>query len=240
MRQIARHAEEIISSGIGDTVNPAVTALMATAAVVTHRPELAAVSIPVGAFAGAVTQQGLLLIGQAWNDRAERVRQFAEAVTSQTGQPIEDFVAEHVDDEAKRELLGRLVETTTDTRSAWKIRMLARAFVKGAMDGERVDIILMVVDLLRKVDPVHARLLAAFDPTPGGVAVNPGEPLDVLLERDPGITAAAPFVVRHVVELDLVRVNEGSSHPGALMLTDLGELCRTWLRNLAEDDPPSG
>jgi hypothetical protein len=224
---------DIAAKTAGGAVSSVVTSLLTMAAVVTRDPTLVAWAIPVGPFAGAVTEHGADLVRAAWRDPVERVQQFADAVEDETGQPAEDFISEHVDDSAKRELLGRAVEAATAARDEKQVAVLARAFVQGATDGSLVDENLMYIRLLRDLLPGHTRFLAAVY----GVAPNELQHVELskVLSTDPGLTAAAPLLMRQLQQMDLTGY---VPNPMRVYLTDLGVSCATWLANHSGSNEP--
>ncbi|GII25460.1 hypothetical protein [Planosporangium mesophilum] len=239
MGEIARRVVDVVAGTVGDTVNPAVTGLLATAAVVTRNPELAVLSVPTGALAGALTEQGVQLVTQTLRDRAHRVQQFADAVEDETGQPIEDFVAEHVTDGAKRTFLGETVDAVTDAKTAWKIKVLARVFVQGAKDGDLIEETALYVNILRDLEAAHARFLAAMKAAP---ADGPGRSstLKAIIGCDAGLAIAAPILYRHLIERGIVKSDHENIDGPYLRLTDLGSTCADWLENLGEEANTSG
>lgn len=160
VNEIARHAGDVLAETVGNTAGPLVTSLMVTAAAVTKNPDWAFLAVPSGAFAGAAAQQGVVVAREVLQDRLDRVRRFVTAVEDEAGQSFESFMDEYADD-TKRELLGHVVDAATAARSRWKLRILARAFVRGARDGDLVDETEMFVKAVRNIEPAHARCLAA-------------------------------------------------------------------------------
>jgi hypothetical protein len=140
----------------------------------------------------------MLALVSVLRDRFERVRRFAEVVEEESGHAIEDLVVDDLGLGAKRELLGRTVEAATDARSAWKTRTLARAFVRGAEDGDLIDETLMFVHLLQNLEAAHARYLAAVD------AFRHPVEIAAVGRRDSGLGHSAPFLWRRLVELGLL------------------------------------
>jgi hypothetical protein len=223
---------QIISDTIGDTVTPTVTALLATAAAVTRNPEIAVLSIPTGAFAGALSKQGAMLVFQTLRDRADRVREFADRVAEEAGQNTEEFIDEHVDSGAKRTLLGHAVDAATDATTAWKIKTLARAFVRGVSGDDKVDETLMFVELLRGLEPGHARFLAAAQRCPEGTWLT-----FHVVSQDPGLESSAGFIRKQLTDMGLVEKigTGGDGDQVEFTLTDVGYSCAKWLRTLARD-----
>jgi hypothetical protein len=232
--ELAKWAGDVVASTVGGTAGPLVATLMTTAAVVTHNPELAAVSVPTGAFVDAMTEQGVLLMRQTLLNRAERVRNFADAVAEEAGQSAEDFIAEHVADARDREFLGRVVDAATAARSDWKTRVLARAYVRGAKDGDLIDETEMFVSVTRDVEPIHARFLAAVYPLfhrTGRLYAS----LREVTKKDKGIGPAGALLWRHLRDRGLLKEMEPGvedTESDAFRLTDLGAAVAEWLDGL--------
>lgn len=224
-----------MAAAAGDTVKPVVAALLASAAVVTRNPELIAFTIPTGALAGAATEQGFLWVTDTLRDRADRVQEFADAVADEVGQPVEDFIAEQVNNGAKRELLGRVVATATDARTAWKIEVLAKAFVRGAKDGDLIDETLVFVELLERLEPGHARVLAVLHKAHAPTHLE----LPVIVERDPGVGSAALVFLKHLMDMELVRRDDRQRTP-RYVVTELGSAAAAWLQELGAEPDPAG
>ncbi|MEV6813358.1 hypothetical protein [Micromonospora sp. NPDC051296] len=234
MGEFAKRAGDVVASTAGGTVGPLVTALMATAAVVTRNPALAIASVPTGALADAMTEQGIQLVTRTLLGSAERVERFAEAVAEEAGQPVEDFIAEHVIDARDREFLGRMVDAATVARSDWKTRLLARAYVRGARDGDLVDETEMFVSVIRDLEPPHARFLAATYPlfvTGGG---RPYTNAYQVAGVDKGLGPASSLLWRHLCERGIFKETtpERREEVDIFRITDLGVAVAEWLREL--------
>lgn len=235
MGELAKRASDAVAAAVGDTVNPVVAALLASAAVVTRNPELIAFTIPTGALAGAATEQGFLWVRDTLRDRADRVQEFADTVTDEVGQPVEDFIAQHVTDGAKRELLGRVVAAATDARTAWKITVLAKAFVQGAKEGDLVDETLIFVKLLEPLDPGHARILAVLHKAHAPTHLE----LPLIVERDPGVGSAALVLLKHLMDMGLVR-RDDRQKTARYVVTELGSAAAAWLQELGAEPERTG
>jgi hypothetical protein len=231
-----RAAANVVASTAGGTVGPVVTALMVTAAAVTGKPELIALSVPTGAFADAMTEQGILLATKTLQTPAEQVERFANAVADESGQDTEDFISDHVDTPAKRQLLGHAVDAATSARSDWKIRILARAFVEGAKDGDLVDETEMFIRATRTIEPAHARFLAAASTLFGGTRMY--AQTHEVLKVDPGIGPAGAMLWRHLRDVGLVDEMDTSATTGhrgnGFRVTDLGYAVGEWLTKLGQ------
>jgi hypothetical protein len=229
--ELAQQGDAVAAKTVGDTVNPLVTGLLASAAVVAGHPELAWFSVPAGAFAGAVSEQGMSFFTQILRDKRERVHRFTEEVTEASGTPANEFIFEHATDDAQREFLAHVVASAADARSAWKIQVLARAYVQGAKDGDLIDGTLMFINLLTKLEPAHVRLLVGIEKAP---VIGGERSLGDVLEKDPGLRSVVHFVRRDLRGLDLISdpIGERLTDLSGLSLTDLGRACVEWLSNL--------
>jgi len=240
---LVKRLSDTVASTAGGTMGSAVTAMMTTAALVTKDPTLALLAAPSGAFADAVTEQGVQLITKAFFDPAERVKRLADAIADESGQPTEDFITEHVIDGAQRHLLGVVTEAATVAQSDWKIRVLARAFVHGIKEDGAIDETEMFVKATRLLEPRHVRVLAAAihimtKNRPGFVNT------ETLKEYDNGIGIAAPILWRDLVEQGfLTEINTRGNKPkGGVLLshetkegfvpTDLGYASGEWFTSL--------
>lgn len=232
--EIEKRAVEVIADTVGDTVTPAVTALLATAAVVTHNPALGVLSVPTGALAGALSKQGTQLVIETLRDRAQRVQALADAIEEETGEPAEDFISGHVDDGEKRALLGHIVDAATDAKTSWKIHLLAKAFVRGLDNAELIDETLYFVEVLRGLEPPHARFMRAMQ-----AVIDAGEGSKMqnheVLSKDNGLGPSLPFLRRRLAELEIIEVTGKNSDGPQFELTDLGTACAEWLGNLGEE-----
>jgi hypothetical protein len=160
MSDIAARTANVITSTAGNTIAPAVTALLTAAGATFGHPEVAVVAVPVGALAAGLTEEGIALVRATWNDKVGRISRFADTVSDESGSPIEDVIRRAtVADPRVRELLARAVETSASSLDEQKVDMLARAFVRGAEDGAVVDEMLWLVELLRKIEVAHVRAL---------------------------------------------------------------------------------
>ncbi|WP_410812808.1 hypothetical protein [Micromonospora sp. 067-2] len=240
MGELVNRAEDVVAKTAGGTAGSVVAALLVAAAAATNSPDLAAWSVPAGAATGAIAEQGSRVIAERIRNAAERITRFVDAVTDEAGQPMEDFIDEHMVDANSREFLGRVVDAATAARSDWKVRVLARAFVRGAKDGDRIDETEMFVAAIRDLEPPHARFLAAaerlFRDSPGRFAAT----VDLLQDLDKGLGPSAALLWRHLrdrglmVEMEPATGNRGADH---FRLTDLGWAVAEWLRELGAPAP---
>ncbi|WP_430501276.1 hypothetical protein ACQRWP_06730 [Micromonospora trifolii] len=234
-----RTAIDVAASAAGGTVGPTVTALMATAAAVTHNPDLIALSVPAGALADAMTEQGILLVTRALLNPAERVGQFADAVSEEAAEPIEDFIDKHVTSAREREFLGRVVDAATAAQSDWKTRVLARAFVRGAIDGDLIDETEMFIAATRNIEVPHARFLAAAHkiftgPDPKGARTT--TTTQGVLEADQRIGPSAVLLWRDLRDQGFLKEAELRDRGTATYkMTDLGFVVCWWLAKLGTD-----
>lgn len=149
----------IVANAAGNYVNPAVTGLLSLAAAVTGRAELLALAVPAGAVAGAVTEDLVANARRIWV--GDGIGQFADAVESAAGMPI-DELTKTVADRGVLVLLAESVAAATEApHDEWKLGALARAFVTGFRDPARVDEQRLLVETLRDVEAADVRLLAA-------------------------------------------------------------------------------
>ncbi|MEU7875162.1 hypothetical protein [Dactylosporangium sp. NPDC049140] len=231
------HTTEIVANTAGGTVAPAVTAALTTAALVTKNPELAMLSVPLGAAGGAVVEQGFKAVAAILRDRTQRVGLLIRTVEDETGAPIDDLLDGGTGLGGERELFGHVVDAATTARTAWKIKMLARAFVQGARDGDRIDETLMFIKLVRDMEAGHARYLAALCLHASSVAqAVPGEEPTVavgpeqLREQDPGLGLATPILREELQAWKFIKAADGNKEFDHL--TRLGLACAQWLRGL--------
>lgn len=240
--ELVARAEDVLAKTAGGTAGPFVATLLVAAAAATNNPDLAAWSIPAGAATSAITEQGSLVATARIRNAVERITSFASAVTDEAGQPMEEFIDEHITDANGREFLGRAVDAATAARSEWKVRVLALAFVQGIKDRDRIDETEMFMTTIRDMEPPHARLLAAAERVFGQTAGRSAATVDDLSELDEGLGPAAPLLWRHhrdhglMVEVEAGRQNRGADH---FRLTDLGWAVAGWLRGLGAPVPGS-
>lgn len=229
-----RRTVEVVSDTIGDTIAPVVAGAIAAAAVTTGNAELGFLSVPVGALSGALGKQGALLVITTLRDRADRVRRLFDDIADETGVPIEEFLDNHTRTDPQRRLLGEIVAAATDATSAWKIRTLAQAFVRGARDEARVDETLYFVALARPLEPAHARFLAV-------VAERWRQEIqestyDDVLTADPGLGLATPLIGDQLIrERFLVTVPESAP---VIRPSAIGLACARWLAEIGRSEQP--
>ena len=77
----------------GDTAGSAVSTLLTLAGVASQEPSLTVAAVPLGAFAGGVTEQGVDLVRQIWRDRKGRLDRFASSASIGCGTAVEDLIA---------------------------------------------------------------------------------------------------------------------------------------------------
>ena len=213
----------ILARTAGNIVNPAVTALMQAAAIATGNVDLALWANPVGAAAGSLTEEGAVLVRRAWSGRRDRVEQFANFIEEETNAQIDDLLKVASDDPRVLKLLAVTVQSVTDARDVWKIRTLAKVFVRGATDPAQVDELVYLAETLAEVDGPDARLLAVLRHNRW---MNPGE----MSLADPGLGPAVVPIARKLVRLGLVGYSSA-----VYGLTDLGMYCANRLNEVGAE-----
>jgi hypothetical protein len=226
---------EVVADTVGDTVTPMVTAVLASAAVATRNPELGFLAVPIGAMTGALGKQGATLVIGTLRDRAERVARLLDEIASQTATPFGDYKDEHVDTDPKRRLLNSIVADATDATTEWKIRTLARAFVRGAEDEARIDETLHFVRRVMPLDPAHARFLAVVAARrQRGI---PHTTYDDVGKADPGIGLATALLGSDLVEQHFLAVVR--EEPQLIVTpTAVGVAVSAWLDELGASAEP--
>jgi len=235
--ELADRVERVLAATAGDIVNPAVAALMTAAALTSGDPGLAIWAVPAGAAAGALTSEGALLVRRAWSHRSARVDRFAQAAAGEAGITVEELASVGAASDESRRLLGVTVQAATAANDEWKIRTLARAFVRGAADPARVDEMVMLVDLVRKLDVADVRLMATI------AVPDEGRTFAEIISTDPGLDRVAVPVLRKLKRLEFADTGYepgesgpmgGEITPGRTVhyLTPLGRYCADRLSEL--------
>jgi hypothetical protein len=235
MSEVAERASNVLGRALGNTVAPGVTALMLAASVSTGNVDLAMWATPAGAVAGSLTEEGVSLVRRSWTDRSRRVEQFAEAAAKEAQVSIDELVTIAAESAEARRLLGITVESATQAQDDWKIRMLAKVFVRGAADPAKVDELAHLTALLRDVDGADARLMAAMVnlEAMNGMLVQGEE----IAAHDPGIGRLAVVLHRKLAALELVVGKSGPMYGWGL--TSVGDFCVQALAELeAMPRPP--
>jgi hypothetical protein len=212
-------AAGIVARTFGNVVNPVVTALMTFAGVVTGRPDVAGLSIPTGALAGAVGEEAVLAAFRAWT--ADGVEQLAEAIEEEAGEPIEEMMRGLRTDRKSSRLLGETVNVAAHNTDEWTVRALARAYVAGVKDPAKVDPMLDLVRVLPGVEGKHARVMAVLAKPPHVQTV------DAVAVADPGLGHTVAILARDLERLGLVAVERN-----VVSLAPVGWSCAALLDEL--------
>lgn len=226
----------MLGRAAGNTVSPAVAALMTAAGVATGHPELAAWAVPAAALAGSLTEEGVALVRQSWADRGERVRRFAETAADEAGHPIDELLAEATRYPAKLELLVQAVEGASRALHEAKVDALARIAARGVADGTKVDEMLVMMDVVRQLELPHLQILVTLSGPPSGPYSMDGYVWRgrLLFERIPGIRTAFMGLVAKLQSLALVTVRGDPEKRGvagvAAELTPFGRECARFLQ----------
>jgi hypothetical protein len=177
---------------------------------------------------GSATEESVALVRRLWI--TEGVEDFADAVESETGKPIEELLTEEGVTRKARQLLGEAVASAATTADEWKVRMLARAFVIGATDGTKVDEMRVLVRLLQDFEGVDARCLAAaFNKSEGGTSFTASD----LNKRDGGLGLVTPFILRKFQDAGLINVLKGGAgSQESYVLTHSGRCCALMLTRI--------
>lgn len=163
-----------------------------------------------------------------------------------------------MDDPGKRELLARCVEAASRSFDDWKIDVLAQVFVAAAEDGAKVEQGTLLVDALRQIDGLHARLLRILarpgpkklpaSGTPDGAlglgALATGGPdvwpVEEILAEDPDLRGAFDYLVGRLTQLGMIYDEAPARYGGGRgdwRLTDFGRACATYLMQRAQGAP---
>jgi hypothetical protein len=244
--ELAERTAAVLSRAIGNTVSPAVAALMTAAGVAAGRPEFAAWAVPASALAGSLTEEGIALVRQSWTDRGERVQLFAETAADDAGCTLDDLLAEAIRHPAKLELLVQAVEGASRALHQAKVEALARIVASGIVDDTKVDEMLVMMDVVRQLELPHLLILATLAEPPSG-------PLSGdkyawrgrrLFDLIPGIRPAFVGLVAKLQSLALVTMTsrpDSAAEMAPLELTPFGRECARFLRNrraCSEDASP--
>jgi hypothetical protein len=111
----------------------------------------------LGALAGSAVEE---VIGQLYQDRAERVARFAQTAAGEAGCTLDELLAEAAEHQVKLELLAQAVEGASRALADEKVDLLARMVVQGIRDDAKVDKTLVMFDAVRVLELPHLRLLA--------------------------------------------------------------------------------
>jgi len=229
--ELADRVERVLAATAGDIVNPAVAGLMTAAALATGNPALAVWAIPAGAAAGALTNEGALLVRRAWSDRSSRAERFARAAAEEAGVSIDEIASIAAASEDNRRLLGVTLEAATEAHSEWKLRTLARAFVRGASDGAKVDEMVYLTARLRDLEVADVRILKVLScKTSDGSA---WWALPAISDVDRGLDRVAVVLLDRLVTTGLAR-----SNGNVWMLSDVGSFIATMLEEIGSRPGP--
>jgi hypothetical protein len=223
MSEVARRATNALANAVGNTVSPGVAALCVTAGLSIQE------ATAIGASAGALTQEAVTLIAERRRHVTRRVERFAATAEEESGLTLEDLLIDASRDERKLELLGRTVEAAARSLEDRKIDLLARTYVHGVHDGDRIDQALIITGALRELETPHLLLLAAMR-TPGPVLIhrrsnrdpNPGRERQSIAQRA-AVTAWSAQAVEHTQP-----VLRGGVEAVASRLVSLGLIQAIW------------
>lgn len=191
MSNASERATNILARAAGNTVSPAVSAMLAVAGVVTGDAQLTALAVPISAIAGSLTEEAVQQIRRLW--LSDGVQAFHDQVVEEAGVPVEDLMA----DAARKpvQLLGEAVAAAAHTTDDWNIQVLARALVRGARDEARVDEMRILVSTLSDLEIPDVRVLAVISRYPARTG---GASLDTIAKRDPGVAKVAGILCRRL------------------------------------------
>lgn len=109
-------------------------------------------STALGALAGSLTEEGVVLVGQLRRDRAERVARFAETATEEAGCTLDELLADAAEHPVKLELLAQAVERASRALAEEKVDLLARMVAHGTRDNAKIDQTLIMMDGVRQLE----------------------------------------------------------------------------------------
>ncbi|GGM90338.1 hypothetical protein ACFFX1_41390 [Dactylosporangium sucinum] len=204
MTELERRAWPTAGRAIGNITNNAVAALLTL-----HYgfdPQSAAVH---GAVVGSIGEE-LISLAASW--RLKNLDRFARTVEDESdGLTFDEVVSGVMDDERKLGLLLVASEAASRAGDEWKIDLLARTFVHGVGNDDKVDAANLILDVVRQLEPMHLELLRRF----GGFAV---------------IRPHSP--VHSVLTTEHLRSHAHDSALGDPPLTDLSQVIHTLLAKL--------
>jgi hypothetical protein len=192
----------VLGRTLSNTVSPGVAALMVLAGVDVGT------ATATGALAGSLSEEGVSVIATLLESRTRRVRQFAEVVESESGITLARVLEEAQHDEAALELLALAVASAARAADDWKVRTLARAFVRGTDGGDAVDRSRLVIDTVVQLNPLHLSVMRVLH--------------EQALSQPEGPMSEIGLTAEHVARLTGIRNMEKAIHPLIGKLHSLG------------------
>jgi hypothetical protein len=232
MGELADRASAVAGRAAGNTVGPAVTALMTAVGVATGQLDLAIWAVPAGATAGSLTEEGVALVRRAWQDKADRMDRFARSAAEDAGTSVEELIEAALADPRLRALLNRTATAAATALDDEKVDILARAFARAVDDPAQVDELLVLTNIVRDLDVPHIRVMSLLLTAKDGALKGFRDSLttEELADRQFRIGIAASFLVFELSRMGFLQeVGERR-----WTLTDVGEAVARALDDLGQ------
>ncbi|MEH1057088.1 hypothetical protein V6U89_18035 [Micromonospora sp. CPCC 206171] len=191
MGEVEKPAWSVVAKTAGNTVGSAVGGLLTAAGLVTGNPVLAIGAVPVGAFAGAVTENMVEFGARQWQVRAERVERFGAIAATEADTTVETLVDEAFADPRKLEVLGLATEAASRALDDRKIDLLARIYAHGAYRHDLIDETAVMLDAVRQIEGPHLRVMEVLS-RPGPHFLPSPDTQDAMLNNMLGRASSTP------------------------------------------------
>jgi hypothetical protein len=239
----AQRVWDVAGRAAGNTVSPGVSALLTIAGIPLEG------AIIAGNIAGALTEEGIDVVEQLVRRRRGRVYRFGALITEEAGSPLEQVLEDAAANPRRLELLAQAVEGASRARDDWKVDLLAKVYVHGAADDDKLDHMAILLDVVRQLEVPHVRLLRLIaEGTP--IYLDPGSTMSVNLRRitfeDPVLngsfdTLAGKLEMLGLIlgRVDEIRLRSFYTREWRWRLTRLGKACVRYLeeRGASDNDP---
>jgi len=232
MIRMTKHGEsgkEIAATSIGGLAASIATGLAA------GLPAVWPVLVPVLLGAAAVEVSKRIM-----DDRSARADKFVASAESSSGSSFEDLLLAAAADHRLRGLLTNTLRAVVETPNEWLIDRLAEIYVHGVNDTDRIDELLLILNSLNQLGPLHIRLirlLAQEGPYLGATNVSGLNvwPVDHIESRDREIAPMLDVLTGRLEMLGMVRRIELRSITPKIGfgLTAFGHACTDDLRRRA-------
>ncbi|MDG4764423.1 hypothetical protein O7632_09950 [Solwaraspora sp. WMMD406] len=160
------------------------------------------------------------------------VERFTQTAAAEAGMSAESLLKQIAGDPRELELFAQVAEVASRSLDGWKVDLLARIFVHGTQDEDKVDGAVLAFDAVRQLERPHLRLLKIL------ASENPNSRDGRWSEKsvvaaDPGLTEGYDALISKlgsvgmVIDTDVDAVMGYSG--GSWKLTSLGRRCAGYL-----------
>jgi len=190
MSELAESSRNVVATTIGG-IATSVAAVLAAGA-----PALWPLVLP--AAAGALAQEA---VNRSVRRKARRAERFVQTAEAASGRSFDELLTGAALNDDIDELFAVAADVAVQARDEWIIDRAADLFVGAISDSATVDERLLLLAIIRQLDPMHVRVLRAVATRARSAATASRR---LVIDLDPGLEPALDHVLARLMGLGLL------------------------------------